>query len=125
MGPPRGGDQLAMRFDDAVAIHDSPVRPPPTQRKKKGKYAAVRVVKVDDDDDCVILDGDPHSHRPVAVAGAKGRGAGDGGGSDEVEIVAVKGEVYELVPLQIDDIPCYYVGALEAMRRDDQIAGFI
>jgi hypothetical protein len=115
-----------MRFDDAVAIHDSPVRPPPTQRKKKGKYAAVRVVKVDDDDDdddCVILDGDPH--RPVAVAGAKGRGAGDGGGSDEVEIVAVKGEVDELVPLQIDDIPCYYVGALEAMRRDDQIAGFI
>jgi hypothetical protein len=35
----------------------------------------------------VVLEGDPH--RPAAVAVAKGRSA-----SDEVEIVAVKGEVY-------------------------------
>ncbi|XP_051186960.1 uncharacterized protein [Lolium perenne] len=85
MGLPRGGDQLAKRFAATVVIHDSP----PPRGKMKGKSAGVPVGKDDeddDDDDCVILDGDPH--RPVAVSGA-----GYGGGSDEVEIVAVRGEI--------------------------------
>uniref|UniRef100_A0ACD5T778 Uncharacterized protein n=1 Tax=Avena sativa TaxID=4498 RepID=A0ACD5T778_AVESA len=92
MGPPYGGDQLAKLFEGSVAIRDSPARPPP-QRKQKGKSAGTRVGKADDDDDdCVILDGDPR--RPVAVAGAKGRNVNAVyGGSDEVEIVAVKGEI--------------------------------
>jgi hypothetical protein len=93
MGLPRGGDQLAKLFAATVVIHDSP----PPRRKEKGNSAGVRGGKDDDDDgDCVILDGDPH--RPVAVAGA-----GYGGGSDEVEIVAVRGEVLGPVPFHADD----------------------
>lgn len=62
--------------------------PAPVPRKKKGRSAGVRCVRYGDgeDDDCVVLEGDPH--RPAAVAVAKGRSA-----SDEVEIVAVKGEI--------------------------------
>jgi hypothetical protein len=60
-------------------------------RKKKGKSAGIQGVKYEDDD-CVVLDGDPH--RPVAAAGAKVRSARGDGVPDEVEIVAVKGEVY-------------------------------
>ncbi|CAM0909729.1 unnamed protein product [Alopecurus aequalis] len=78
MAPPRGVDQLAKLFDGAVAIRDSP---PPRRNKNAGK--------VDEDDDCVILDGDPHRPVAVAVATAKGRSASD----DEVEIVAVRGEI--------------------------------
>ncbi|CAM0953738.1 unnamed protein product [Alopecurus aequalis] len=55
---------------------------PVPRQKKKGKSRGVRVTK-DDDDDCVVLDCDPH--RPAAVTGD--------GASDEVEIVAVKGEI--------------------------------
>jgi hypothetical protein len=68
--------------------------PAPVPRKKEGRSAGVRGVKYEDgeDDDCVVLDGDPH--RPVAASGAKGRNARRDGASDEVEIVAVKGEVY-------------------------------
>jgi hypothetical protein len=66
----------------------------PVPRKKKGRSAGVRGVKYQDgeDDDCVVLEGDPH--RPVAAAGAKGRSARGDGAPDEVEIVAIKGEVY-------------------------------
>ncbi|KAM0891771.1 hypothetical protein ACQ4PT_026157 [Festuca glaucescens] len=66
--------------------------PAPVPRNKKGKSAGIRGVKYEDgeDDDCVVLDGDPH--RPTVVAGSKGRSAG-AGASDEVEIVAVKGEI--------------------------------
>uniref|UniRef100_A0ACD5TZE7 Uncharacterized protein n=1 Tax=Avena sativa TaxID=4498 RepID=A0ACD5TZE7_AVESA len=67
--------------------------PAPVPRSKKGKSAGLRGVKYEDgeDDDCVVLDRDPH--RPVAAAGVKGRNAREGGASDEVEIVAVKGEI--------------------------------
>lgn len=61
----------------------SPV-PAPRTRSKKGKDDS------DDDDDCVVLDGDPD--KLLAVVGAKVRTSGDDA-SDEVEIVAAKGQV--------------------------------
>ncbi|KAM0834638.1 hypothetical protein ACQ4PT_063463 [Festuca glaucescens] len=74
--------------------------PAPVPRKKKGKSAGIRGVKYEDgeDDDCVVLDGDPH--RPTVVAGSKGRSAG-AGASDEVEIVAVKGEEMDGRPMTV------------------------
>ena len=102
MGPPREVVEISSNEEDegpgklsvspgplgwVAKLGDSPVLVP---RKKEGKKSCgVRVCK--DDDDCVVLDGDPH--RPAAIAGAKGRSAG-GGASGEVEIVAIKGEVY-------------------------------
>ncbi|KAK1698684.1 hypothetical protein QYE76_015381 [Lolium multiflorum] len=84
--------------------------PAPVPRKKKGRSAGVRGVKYEDgeDDDCVVLEGDPH--RPVAAAGAKGRSA-----SDEVEIVAVKGECYCFVCDA--PAPCKYWG--KGLSNDD------
>ncbi|KAI4993096.1 hypothetical protein ZWY2020_007409 [Hordeum vulgare] len=75
--------------DDEDEDNDPPV---PVPRRRKGKSRGVRPRKDndDEDDDCVILDGDPDG--PAVVAGAKGKSAGDGA-SDEVEIVAAKGEV--------------------------------
>ncbi|CAM0957810.1 unnamed protein product [Alopecurus aequalis] len=104
MGPPREVVEISSDDDDEAGSGKWSVSPgtlgwiariddslAPVPRKKKGKGAGVRVGDdVDDDDDCVVLDGDPH--RPVAVAGAKERSEGVGT-VDEVEIVAVKGEI--------------------------------
>ncbi|KAM0891772.1 hypothetical protein ACQ4PT_026157 [Festuca glaucescens] len=99
--------------------------PAPVPRNKKGKSAGIRGVKYEDgeDDDCVVLDGDPH--RPTVVAGSKGRSAG-AGASDEVEIVAVKGEiayanssiVFSVIQnIPSDLTPCKYWG--KGLSNDD------
>lgn len=67
-------------FDRVVVIGDSPESP-----QKKGGSDGVGGAD-GGDEDCVVLDGDPN--RPVAVARDKGAA------SDELEIVAVKGQVF-------------------------------
>uniref|UniRef100_A0ACD5UBV0 Uncharacterized protein n=1 Tax=Avena sativa TaxID=4498 RepID=A0ACD5UBV0_AVESA len=69
-------------FDNVVVIDESPPQP-----KKMGKSAGAG--EDGEGDNCVVLERDPDG--PVAVAGVK-RASGDAA-SDEVEIVAVKGQI--------------------------------
>jgi hypothetical protein len=75
-GPLGRGSKL---FNNVVVVDDSP------PQQKTGKSAGVG--EDDERDDCVVLERDPDG--PVAVTGEKRAAA-----SDEVEIVAVKGQVF-------------------------------
>ncbi|KAE8817509.1 COPII coat assembly protein SEC16-like [Hordeum vulgare] len=70
----------ASKFDRVVVIGDS-LEPPQNKGGSDGAGEADP-----GDEDCVVLDGDPD--RPVAVARDMGAA------SDELEIVAVKGQVF-------------------------------
>jgi hypothetical protein len=77
-------------FHNVVVVDDSP------PQQKTGKSAGVG--EDEERDDCVVLERDPDG--PVAVTGEK-RAAG-GASSDEVEIVAVKGQVFVVFSLHFD-----------------------
>ncbi|KAI4987265.1 hypothetical protein ZWY2020_020065 [Hordeum vulgare] len=84
---------------DAVEISsdEEDPRPAPVARKLPCGDAVVKKGESDgagaatDDDDCVVLDGDPDG--AVAVVEQKGA-AGNDGSSDELQIVAEKGQVF-------------------------------
>lgn len=84
---------------DAVEISsdEEDPRPAPVARKLPCGDAVVKKGESDgagaatDDDDCVVLDGDPDG--AVAVVEQKGA-AGNDGSSDELQIVADKGQVF-------------------------------
>ncbi|KAI5008469.1 hypothetical protein ZWY2020_009517 [Hordeum vulgare] len=80
-------------FDRVVVIGDS-LEPP---QKKGGSDGAGEADP--GDEDCVVLDGDPD--RPVAVARDMGAA------SDELEIVAVKGQPDEEATVYVGNLPYY------------------
>lgn len=84
--------QIAKR-DDLVVM--SELSSPPVLQKKASANADDGCDE--DDDDCVVLDGDPD--KLVTVAGEEGS-AGDGS-SDELQIVAEKGPVYDSFPFNL------------------------